>query len=137
MVLTEIDRSPNNTQPNKHIFNKQNFLKSFVHFEWHGTNAADKTTITCSYDQCGKKISCKQFNQQNFDTHIKFWHTSKKKHGSADIRLLLTMIRQSEQEQREENLEDSLVRFDINSIRPRHPRPVYTLEVWRKGLSEM
>lgn len=74
----------------------------------HGTNAAvsDKNTITCSYDQCGKKTSCKQFNQQNFDTHVKFCHTSKKKSGSADIRLLLTMIGQSEQEQREENLED-------------------------------
>ena len=74
----------------------------------HGTNAtvSDKTTIICSYDQCGKKISCKQLNQQNFDTHVKFCHKSKEKSGSADIRLLLMMIGQSEQEQREENLED-------------------------------
>ena len=51
-------------------------------------------------------ISVERKNQQNFDTHVKFCHTSKEKSGSADIRLLLTKIGQSEQEQREENLED-------------------------------
>ena len=75
--------------------------------------------------------------QQNFDMHVKFCHTSKEKSGSADIRLLLTKIGQSEQEQREENLEDWVVQFDINSIRPRHPSTVYTLEVRRKGLAQM
>ena len=62
----------------------------------HGTNAEvfNSSTITCLYDRCGKKISCKQFNQQNFDTHVKFCHSSKKTAG-RDIRLLLTMIGQS------------------------------------------
>ena len=82
-------------------------------------------------------ISVERKYQQNFDTHVKFCHTSKEKSGSADIRLLLTKIGRSEQEQREENLEDWVVRFDINSIRPRHPSTVYTLEVRRKGLALM
>lgn len=69
----------------------------------HGTNVEvlSKTTIKCLYDRCGKKISCKEFNQQNFDTHVKLCHASKKSHGS-DIRLLLTLIGQSEEGATEE-----------------------------------
>ena len=65
----------------------------------HGTNVKvlSKTTIKCLYDRCGKKISCKEFNQQNFDTHVKLCHASKKSHG-LDITLLLTLIGQSEKD---------------------------------------
>ena len=66
----------------------------------HGTNADvfNKTTITCKYDHRRKVISCKEFNQQNFDTHVKFCHASKK-NPASDIRLLLTLIGQSEKEE--------------------------------------
>ena len=95
----------------KNTLTEEQRLKTFRArvFSKHGTNAevSDKTTITCFYDHCGKKISCKQFNKQNFDTHVQFCHTSKKKTDSADIRLLLTMIGQSEREKNNKRQESN------------------------------
>lgn len=71
----------------------------------HGDKAeiVNKTTAKCQYDQsCQKKITCKEFNLQNFDRHVELCHASKKSFGT-DIRMLLTMIGQNSKKASEEN----------------------------------
>ena len=76
----------------KNNLTEEQYLKTFQArvLNKHGTNAEvfNSSTITCLYDRCGKEISCKQFNRQNFERHVKFYHSSKKT-------MLLTMIGQS------------------------------------------
>jgi len=63
----------------------------------------NKTTVKCQYDHsCQKKITCKEFNLQNFDRHIELCHASNKSFGT-DIRMLLTMIGQNDKKATEEN----------------------------------
>ena len=61
----------------------------------HGDRAEviNKTSIKCLYHENCKKVLCKEFNIQNFDTHVNLGHKNKKKQG-GDIRMLLTMIGQ-------------------------------------------
>lgn len=68
----------------------------------HGCKAevVSKNTLKCLYDRCGKQVACKEFNQQNFDTHVKLCHSSK--HQGSDIRLMLTLIAQNEEKAAEE-----------------------------------
>ena len=65
----------------------------------HGDRAEviNKSSVKYLYQENCKKVLCKEFNMQNFDTHVNLGHKSKKKQG-GDIRMLLTMIGQTQDE---------------------------------------
>ena len=65
----------------------------------HGDKAKviNKGTVQCLDEKsCNKNIACREFNIQNFEKHVKSFHSSKNTHGE-DIRLLLTLIAQNQE----------------------------------------
>ena len=78
----------------------------------------NKTSIKCLYQENYKKVLYKEFNMQNFDTYVNFGHKSKKKRG--DIRMLLTMIGQTQDENADKQdswLESSLVEYNVDLLK--------------------
>ena len=57
----------------------------------HGQRAEvlNKTSIKCLYQENYKKILCKEFHMQNFDTHVNLGHNLEQQKARGDIRMLL------------------------------------------------
>lgn len=81
--------------------------------EKHGDKADVEcaTAIRCLYPACTRKVMCKKYNQQNFNTHVLLCHSDDQGVKSQDIRsMFLTMIAQ---DQRDKNENEQQEQIDI------------------------